>query len=298
MSLKRLFHPIFLLVFLYAATLLTSCRKEEDGFTFPVVPYEPPPPPATEHDTVISVKALLNNDSFTALGRALTPSAEGLEFSFLGLDGNSLFVVLGADTPGTYEMKRSVSIHTAVYYVQQQAVQQSYTSRATAEAGGAFTVTAVDTVTHRIKGTFSLLLTSRTYPERYDFKEGVFDILYNFMEMTIDGRKMIASGQSPSNFNQGSAIAPFLDNIGFGFADGGSFIISAGAYAGLKQYNCTAVYTNGQGKKFQAGNVPMTLIRYHYGQFLQAECGPAELTAEDGTKVTLTDGSFVQGNTK
>lgn len=298
MSLKSLLHPLFLLLFFFAATVFTSCRKEEDGFIFPVVPYEPPPPPATEHDTVISVKALLNNDSFTALGRALTPSVKGFEFSFLGLDGNSLFVVLAADTPGSYEMKRSVSAHTAVYYVQGQGETRSYTSRATTEAGGVFTVAAVDTTSHRIKGTFSLLLTSRTYPERYDFKEGVFDVLYNFMDVTIDGRKMTASGQSPSNLNQGSAIAPFLDNIGFGFADGSSFLISAGAYTGLKQYSCTAVYKDREGKTFQSAAVPMNLVRYHYGQFLQAECGPAELIAGDGSKVILTNGSFVQGNTQ
>ncbi|WP_198666909.1 hypothetical protein [Taibaiella helva] len=298
MSLKSPLHLLFLLLFFFTAAVFTSCRKEEDGFTFPVVPYEPPPPPATEHDTVISVTALLNNDSFTALGRALTPSAEGLEFSFLSLDGNSLFVVLGADTPGTYEMQRNVSIHTAVYYVPQQTETKSFTSRATTDAGGRFTVTLVDTVSHRIKGTFSLLLTSRTYPERYDFKEGAFDILYNFMEMTLEGRKMTAAGQSPSNLNQGSATAPYLDNIGFGFADGSSFLISAGAYTGTKTYSSTVAYKNSQGKTFQASGVPMMLIRYHYGQFMQAEYGPAELVAADGEKLRMAEGRFVQGNTQ
>lgn len=300
MNLKKALHPFYipLLLLIITSILLPSCRKEETPFEFPKVPYEPPPPPATGSDTVISVTAILNSDSFSALGRALTPTAEGLEFSFLTLNGDQLFVALGADTPGTYEMKRSVSAHTAVYYVKDATETRSYTSRATDEAGGTFTLTSIDTEHHRIKGKFRFLLTSRTYPGTYDFKEGVFDILYNFMEATLDGNKVTASEQAPSNYNQGTAVTPFLDNISFTFADQSKFSISAGKYEGLKEYECTVAYTDASGKTFHATGVTMKLIRYNYGQFIQAEIGQATFSAGDGTKIHMNEGRFVQGNTK
>ncbi len=174
---------LYLLLF---CCLLSSCRKEEPLFVFDE---KDKIPPATNKDTAISVTALLNGDTFRALGRAAAPD-DSLNLSFYNVaEGSFLEIKILADTPGTYTLGRTVSAYTVAFYrsAKDKSEKKGYTSRATEDAGGTFTITTIDTGTHKIKGSFNLLLLSRTDTARYQFTAGSFDVLYNHAEMQMGG---------------------------------------------------------------------------------------------------------------
>lgn len=279
------------------AVLLSSCRKEESLFVFKEKEERPP---ATDKDTAISVTALLNGEVFKALGRAAAPD-DSMKISFYNVgSGSFLDIRLLADTPGVYTMGRAVSAFTAVYYLsaQDKSEQKGYTSRATEEAGGTFTVTTVDTLNHKIKGSFALLLCSRTEAAKYTFTEGSFDILYNHASMDMEGRKV--SGQpNISGLETGSATAPTPRAI-MNFGDTLSLSVIFDNYKGPGTYGpgdqLSIVMKNSKnGKEYHAEQAKADIIRFNYREFLQVNF-EATLKAGDGSTVVIKDGSFVMGN--
>lgn len=260
----------------------------------------PPPPPATGKDTTVSVTALLNNDTFKALGRADVSSGK-LSITFSDLNSTaSLKFELDADTPGVYHMDRTISAHTALWYDKDG---KSFTSRATEEAGGTVTITEVDSVKHRIKGTFDLLLLSRTDSARYQFDEGKFDILYNHFVITMgdkvinlqpdEGAKTVALTSGNESVPQPTVFIQLNDSLAFN--------ITILRYTGTGNYDATdkdkvsfqVLYTKKE-KVLSARSGTVSLIRYNYGQFLQV-LFEGTLQAEDGEQLVISNGSAVIG---
>lgn len=280
---------------------LFSCRKEEEAYQYhPVI--IPPPTDATGKDTALSVQALLNKDSFKALGRALQPDSI-IKLSFLNLSNDSfLEIVLGADTPGLYKMGRSISSHTAVYYpdLQSKNNQKGYTSRATDSAGGYVKIVEIDTVNYRIKGAFQLLLLSRTDTARYSFENGNFDILYNFSKMNVDGTGLTARSLSTSGLSGGNNTAP-EPFVAIDFEDSMQVVIRI-VYSGIGTYTLESgsiqtvqLIDLKTSKVYKSVSGNLNLLRFNYGQFMQATFN-CELQASDGSKKTISNGVFLVGN--
>jgi hypothetical protein len=282
--------------------LFGACRKEEGIYKYT---YHQKPPDATTRDTAVSVTAILNNnvDSFRALGRSLEPDGS-IKVSFYDLNGSGfLDIVLGADTPGTYTMGRSISANTAVYYKNATDKQNKsgFTSRATEEATGTFVITEMDTVGRRIKGNFHCLLLSRTQPDRFEFKEGSFNIQYNYAQMQLDEDTLKATVVNESGLGEGSADvpAPYAE-LGFP----GSFTLMINTfktYKGPGSYSVKPdeiILTDDKtGKQYKSVSGTAELIRFNFGEYMQATFD-AELKAADGETRQIRNGIFVVGNTK
>lgn len=282
---------------LLLAALFVSCRKEESLFIFKEKDKQPP---ATNKDTAVSVTALLNGDSFLALGRAAAP-ADSIRMSFYNVaSGSFLDIRLLADTPGTYTLGRSVSAYTAVYYLsaKDKAEQKGYTSRATEEAGGTITLTAVDTLNHKLKGSFELMLRSRTDTTRYTFSQGSFDILYNHATVDMDGRTLTALPDI-SGLETGSPTAPIPRAI-MHLGDSLDLSVMFDTYKGPGSYTTgdnlkIVLHNRKSGKMYQAEQARAEIIRFNYREFLQVRF-EGTLKAGDGSTVLLSQGSFVMGN--
>lgn len=285
---------LYLLLF---CCLLQSCRKEEPLFIFKEKDKQPP---ATNKDTAISVVAVLNGDSFKALGRATAPH-DSLTFSFFNVEDTSyLNIRILADTPGTYPMGRSQSAYTAIYYASalDKLNQKGYTSRATEEAGGTFTVTTIDTVSHKIKGSFDLTLLSRTDAGSYAFRQGNFDVLYNHAEFEMEGQLIHASPMG--SLRDGTATVPapaVLIKIG----DTLQLSIAFSQYKGLGIYDLASGLTvksfdlRDGSFPYTIENMEVNLLRFNFGEFMQFTFS-GKLKAADGTVKTIEKGSFVIGN--
>lgn len=286
------------LIFIFA---LSSCNKQEQVWAFNITPQDTVPPPATNKDTVISVTAVLNNDSFKALGRAEPPAGK-LDISFLDLGSDaSLIIALGADTVGSYLLGRSISANTAVWYTDDG---KSYTSRATEDAGGLITITEVDTVKHRIKGSFDLLLLSRTDSSQYDFQEGQFDILYNHISFLMDETAFEVEPTETIKANAlsaGSATDPQPD---FALQLNDSLILNMTivSYEGTGIYDASdtnkvkvQLLDTKNAKVYTAFAGEIDLIRFNYGEFIQLLFS-CDLKADDDKQISLTSGSIVIGN--
>jgi hypothetical protein len=277
-----------------------ACRKQEQVYVYT---YNQPIPDATTRDTVISVTAIMNHDTFRALGRSLEPNGS-INVSFYDLNGSGfLDIVLGADTPGTYTMGRSISANTAVYYKDALDKQNKsgFTSRATEEAGGVFVITEMDTITRRIKGTFHCLLLSRTRPDRFDFKEGNFNIQYNYGQMQLGDDILKATAVNENGLGNGTPDkpAPFME---LSFPDSLSLMIHTfGTYKGPGSYTVKAdeiiLTDNKTGKQYKSVSGTAELIRYNYGEYMQG-LFDVELKAADGATYKISNGIFVAGNTK
>lgn len=290
----------FLLIFILSVSLY-SCTKQEKVWQFNIVDQKPPPPPATGKDTIISVTALLNNDTFKALGRAEAPSGK-LSITFVDLHSTArLKLDLGADTPGVYPMSRDIATHTALWY---NAEGISFTSRATEDAGGTVTISEIDTVNHRLKGHFDLLLTSRTDSSRYSFEEGAFDILYNHAVMTIDDKfqeiKPIDETTKTLALSSGTEASPLPVFI-LAVNDSLKLTMKFLNYDGIRKYDITeadkikiTLQNTKTGKMFTADAGAITLIRFNYKEFAQLlfDC---QLKADDGERRKISNGSVVIG---
>jgi hypothetical protein len=285
---------LYLLLF---CCLLQSCRKEEPLFVFKEKDKQPP---ATNKDTAISVVALLNGDSFKALGRATAPH-DSLTFSFFNVEDTSyLNIRILADTPGTYLMGRSQSAYTAIYYASalDKINQKGYTSRATEEAGGTFTVTDIDTISHKIKGSFDLTLLSRTDSGIYAFRQGNFDVLYNHAELEMEGRLIRAS--PIGSLRDGTATAP-APAVLIKISDTLQLSIAFSQYKGLGLYEMGSGLTvkffdlRDGSFPYTAENMEVNLRRFNFGEFIQFTFS-GKLKTSDGTIKTIEKGSFVVGN--
>lgn len=288
-------HKILLLCCVVFSLLLFGCRKEEGAFDFKEKDKQPD---ATGKDTAISVIARLNGNMYRAIGRAMPP-ADSLFFSFFHADsGSFLEIKLGADTPGEYTLGKSVSKHTAVYY--RSALDRGikgFTSRAKEEAGGKVTISDVDTVNHRVKGSFELLLLSRTSPDSYEFKEGSFNVLYNHAVMKKGAERMNAV-PLPDGLNFGTAVAPTPYAL-MVLPGGRTLRISFNDYKGPGTYHLAdqlniVLRDNSQGKEYTATSAEVALVRFNYNEFLQLLFS-CELKAPDGETLTISDGTFVMG---
>lgn len=295
---SNLVRVIFAIVIYGAIT--TSCNKKEE--TVYQYVYTEAPPPATTRDTAITVNALLNNNLFSALGRALPPVGK-ISMSFYDFASSAfLEIALSADTPGTYLMGRSIAANTAVYYpdMASKLSKKGFTSRATDSASGLVRITEVDTVHHRIKGVFELLLLSRTDSRRFQFQQGTFDILYNHCEVTLNDSSRKASIVNASGLSVGTAVAPAPQVIVY-FPDSLSIDIQPfkiNPYNGPGKYTLQSndiIATDKYNKKYRVTSGTVDLIRLNYGEFVQAyfDC---ILKANDSTILKISNGSFVVGN--
>ncbi|PSK90726.1 DUF6252 family protein [Taibaiella chishuiensis] len=286
-----------LLYLVLLVVLLASCRKEESLFVFKEKERQPP---ATGKDTAIAVTALLNGDSFLALGRAAAPD-DSIKMSFYNVaSGSFLDIRLLADTPGTYTLGRAVSAYTAVYYLsaKDKSEQKGYTSRATEDAGGTIKVAVIDTQNHKIKGSFELMLRSRTDTTQYTFSQGNFDILYNHAVMDIDGRTVNAI-PNISGLETGTPTAPIpraIMNIG----DSLNLSVMFDTYKGPGNYgagdNLKILLRNQKnGKEYHAEQASAVITRFNYREFLQVSF-EGTLKAGDGSTLKISRGSFVMGN--
>lgn len=302
---KLLFAPVLMshtfmkniLYLLLFCCLLQSCRKEEPLFVFKEKDKQPP---ATNKDTAISVTALLNGDSFKALGRATAPR-DSLVFSFFNIEaGSYLNIRIAADTPGIFPMGRTVSDYTAIYYASanDKINQKGYTSRATEEAGGTFTVTTIDTVHHKIKGNFDLKLLSRADSGSYVFRQGNFDVLYNHAELELEGQMVRTTPISLLREGTPAAPAPI---ILIGISDTLRLSVTFSQYKGLGAYSIS----NGLTVKLidlkdgsivnGAENMEVNLQRFNFGEFIQLTFR-GKIKATDGSVKIIENGSFVMGN--
>ena len=285
---------LYLLLF---CCLLQSCRKEEPLFVFKE---KEKLPPATNKDTAIAVTALLNGDSFKALGRAAAPH-DSLVFSFFNVETETyLNIRIAADTPGVYPMGRTISAYTAIYYASanDKINQKGYTSRATEEAGGTFTVNTIDTVNHKIKGSFDLMLLSRADSGRYVFRQGNFDVLYNHAELELDGQWVRPI--PVSLLREGTAAAP-APIVLIGLSDTLRLSITFSQYRGLGAYSLS----NGLTVKLidlkdgsivdGAESMEVNLQRFNFGEFIQLSFR-GKIKANDGSVKVIENGSFVMGN--
>jgi hypothetical protein len=286
------------LVFIVLGSLLLACKKQEAVFE-----YHPAPIPeiATNRDTALSALAILNADSFKALGRALQPDSL-IKISIFDFNsGAFLEIALGADTPGLYTMGRNVSKHTAVYYADAQSKQMAkgFTSRATDSAGGYVRITEIDTLNHRVKGIFELLLLSRTNTSRYDFKTGSFDILYNYGSIKMDDLVSSSVKLTTGGLKSGTAVLP-TPNMTMSFPNSLDLTVAILNYAGVGSYKMgtdvsmtlTDKKTN---KKYEGKTGTLNLLRFNFGEFMQATFD-GELEAADGEKKKITNGAFALGN--
>jgi len=282
------------------AFLFAGCNKQEKIWQFQTVPPEPEPPPATEADTAISVTAVLNNDTFRALGRAEPPSGSlAIKFSDISSDA-FLEIALAFDTPGIYAMGRSIAANTAVWY---NAEGVSFTSRATEEAGGSVTIAEIDTVGHRIRGSFALNLLSRTNDNRYKFESGSFDILYNHITMTLDGGEVagiIDPTVKASALSYGTPAEPnpvIIAMLGDSLRMNMNLL-----YNGTGNYNIedkdklVFIVEDMKGEKeFTAITGNVMLVRFSYGQFIQLLFN-ATLKTTSGEQMIIEKGSVVIGD--
>lgn len=284
-------------LFISCLLVFFSCRKTEPLFQYH---FEPPPDDATQRDTAISVVALLNADTFKAIGRSRKPDSI-IKISLFDFNSKAfLELSLSADTPGIYPMGRNISEHTAVYYSSPANKQnlRGFTSRATDSAGGYVRVTEIDTVNHKLKGTFELLLLSRTDSNRYAFKSGSFDILYNYAELVLDTTNLISSKISGAGLSNGSAIVPApyviidLSETAYLALNIFSHYQGPGDYA-VK--NDEDILLNIDGKEYYSKSGTARLIRFNYGEFMQASFS-GSFESADGEKKTIKSGTFVVGN--
>ncbi|HTN17731.1 MAG TPA: hypothetical protein VL092_08625 [Chitinophagaceae bacterium] len=285
-------------LFIVSGWLVCSCKKQEG-----IYDYHPAPIPenATGKDTALSATALLNTVDFKALGRALQPDSL-IKISIFDFNsGAFLEIALGADTPGMYTMGRSVSKHTAVYYTDAQSKQQAkgFTSRATDSAGGYVKVTEIDTLNHRVKGVFELLLLSRTNTNRYDFKAGSFDILYNYGTIKLDGTAMGSVKLTTIGLQLGSPVQPTPATT-ISFPNSLELNVALSNYTGVGTYkmntNVRITLTDKKtGKKYESISGSLNLLRFNFGEFMQAtfDC---EVQSGDGEKKKITNGAFALGN--
>lgn len=296
---------IFIISVLAIPTLLLlSCRKEEQVYRYN---FGKKPPPATDKDTAIAVTAKLNATDFSALGRALKPDSI-ISIYFFDFTSNAfLEVVLGSDTIGTYTMGRAISASTAVYYSDAMSKQnkQGFTSRATDSAGGYVKITEIDTVNHKLKGEFELLLLSRMDSSRYEFKQGSFDILYNHGEMLVnDTLLLFATDVKVLGEIDNTAPLPFMI---LSFSDSTVVninIIRHQGYQGTGEYTVRGkaeediTFTDHlTGKTYKAVSGKLNLTRYNFKEYIQ---GSFEGTFEtdQGEQRKITEGRFVIGNTQ
>jgi len=277
--------------------LFFSCKKTEPLFQYH---FDTPPDDATKRDTAISVTALLNNDTFKAIGRSRKPDSI-IKISLFDFNSDAfLEIAINGDTLGTYPMGRNISDYTAVYYPNAGSKQQlrGFTSRATDSAGGQVTITSIDTVNHKIKGTFELLLLSRTDSARYAFKTGSFDILYNYAEMVLDTTSLVISKMPGTGLANGSATVP-EPHIIMELSDSAFLSVKIFAhYQGPGDYtvkNDEDMLLNIGGKEFYSKSGTARLIRFNYGEFIQATFN-GEFVAGDGEKRSIKSGAFVIGN--
>jgi hypothetical protein len=290
---------IFCIVIILCTQFLwEGCRKEEEIYNFPIRQL---PKPATERDTAVSVHALLNGSKFEALGRANYPDST-ISISFFDFNSEAfLEFELNADTIGTYTLGRKVSEYTAVYYksILDKRSSKGFTSRATEDAGGSITILKIDSVDHKIKGTFTLSLQSRSDSSKFIFTDGSFDFFYNYCEMKLDNNVM--NGKKQFISSEGSTVSP-EPQIMVDFQDSVSLKISlvATGYKGIGQYDVKDAedinfIDNRNNKTYKAISGKFNLLRYNFGEFLQATFS-CELQADDGEKKTITDASLVIGN--
>lgn len=282
--------------------LFSNCSKQEAVWEFNnVEPADTTSNPVTDIDTTISVTAILNDDTFKALGRAEPPD-EKLTLTFADIHSDAyLKLILSADTPGTYLMNRNIAAHTAVWY---DTAGNSYTSRATDSAGGTVTISEVDTVNHRVKGAFDLLMASRSDSNRYMFKEGNFDMLYNHVVASIGTvvyeAKTIDETLKNLALSSGTATNPEPVIIAT-LNDSFKLTVKFLDYDGTRTYNLTesdkikiTLQEISTGKIFTADSGELTLVRFNYKAFIQLLFN-SHLKADDGAVLELTKGSIVVG---